>query len=232
MPDEQKSFILLSEDAGIYKGWEDYYKAESDAAWGHCPPPFLEPSISPVLKSGMSVADYGAGDGRNSLALAKAGVALTLVDISAAGLQRAAKRSREIGLQPLPTLVTASLEQLPLASGQFDFAICIDALPQIHRPRVALEEMARTLIAGGILVTNVFTPRDAAFGQGAALSARTYLFKNTLFSFWEEAEFRPLLQGIFDVLDCQAVRWDDPAHGDFRPYPHTHDALVFTLRKT
>jgi hypothetical protein len=82
-----------------------------------------------------------------------------------------------------------------------------------------------------VLSVNVFTPRDCAFGEGEQLTARSSLYKNTLFNFFEDDEFRPLLQGLFEVVECRPVRWDDPPHVPFRPYPHTHDALVYVLKK-
>ena len=231
MSHDLNSVTLLSNRESFYKGWDDYYAEEGDAAWGDRPPPFVQAALAGRLTEVQSVADFGAGDARNSLGLAREGHHVTLVDCSAAGLQRVARRARRLELRPLPTLVVASMEELPLASEQFDLALCIDALPQVQRPRAALEEMARTLVPGGVLIVNVFTPRDCAFGEGEQISARSFLYKNTLFNFFEDDEFRPLLQGLFEVVECRPVRWDDPPHVPFRPYPHTHDALVYVLKK-
>src|SRR5262245_41971121 len=231
MSQDLNSVTLVSNRESFYKGWDDYYAEEGDAAWGDSPPPFLQEALAGRLTEVQSVADFGAGDARNSLGLAREGHHVTLVDCSAAGLLRVARRARRLELRPLPTLVVANLEQLPLASDQFDLALCIDALPQVQRPRAALQEIARTLVPGGVLIVNVFTPRDCAFGEGEQISARSFLYKNTLFNFFEDDEFRPLLQGLFEVVQCRPVRWDDPPHVPFRPYPHTHDALVSVLKK-
>jgi ubiquinone/menaquinone biosynthesis C-methylase UbiE len=231
MSHDLNSVTLLSNRESFYKGWDDYYSEEGDAAWGDRPPPFLQPALAGRLTEVQSIADFGAGDARNSLELVREGHHLTLVDCSAAGLLRVAQRARRLELRPMPTLVVANLEQLPLASDQFDLALCIDALPQVQRPRAALQEMARTLVAGGVLIVNVFTPRDRAFGEGEQISARSFLYKNTLFNFFEDDELRPLLKGLFEVVEARPVRWDDPPHVPFRPYPHTHDALVYVLRK-
>jgi SAM-dependent methyltransferase len=231
MARDLNSVTLLSNRESFYKGWDDYYGEEGDAAWGDRPPPFLQAALAGRLTQAQSIADFGAGDGRNGLDLAREGHQVTLVDCSAAGLRRVARRARRLELRPLPALVVANLERLPLVSAQFDLALCIDALPQVQRPRAALKEMARTLVPGGVLIVNVFTPRDCAFGEGEQLSARSFLYKNTLFNFFEDDEFRPLLGGLFEVVECRPVRWDDPPHIPFRPYPHTHDALVYVLEK-
>jgi ubiquinone/menaquinone biosynthesis C-methylase UbiE len=226
-----KSFKVLNDRESFYDGWDDYYKEQGDAAWGDEPPPWLSEALNGRLKPGQSLADFGAGDARNSLGLLGESRSLTLVDISAPGIERASQRSRALGILPRPTLVVASLEKLPLGQGQFDLAICVDALPQCERPRLALQEMSRTLVPGGTLIVNVFTPSDCAFGEGEPLDARSFLYKNTLFKFFEDAEFRPFLQGLFEVVECRNVRWDDPPHVPFRPYPHTHDAIVYVLKK-
>lgn len=232
MSSPNKTVELVCGNEPLYLGWEDYYRSgDEKSAWGNDAPPFLAERLIQYLPPKAKVVDFGAGDARNSLPLGAAGHPLTLVDISAAGLERARRRAIELGLQTLPTLVTASLDQLPLASEQFEFALCIDALPQVYRPQQALKEMARTLVHGGRLLVNVFTPADCAYGEGERLNGRSFLFKNTLFSFFEDAEFKPLLSGLFTVCDCQQVSWQDPPHPPFRPYPHTHDALVYVLQK-
>ena len=231
MSQDRNSVTLLSNRESFYKGWDDYYAEEGDAAWGDSPPPFVQAALAGRLTEVQSVADFGAGDARNSLGLAREGHHVTLVDCSAAGLLRVARRARRLELRPLPTLVVANLEQLPLASDQFDLALCIDALPQVQRPRAALQEMARTFVAGGVLIVNVFTPRDCAFGEGEQISARSFLYKNTLFNFFEDDEFRPLLQGLFEVVEARPARRGDPPHAPSRPNPHTHDALVYVLKK-
>ena len=137
-----KSFTLLTDRESFYDGWDDYYKEQGDAAWGDNPPPFLAEHLGGLLKPGQSLVDFGAGDARNSLGLVGDGRSLTLVDISAPGLERASNRVRGMGLRPMPTLVVAGLEDLPLAQNQFDVALCIDALPQVQRPRSAWQEMA------------------------------------------------------------------------------------------
>jgi ubiquinone/menaquinone biosynthesis C-methylase UbiE len=215
-----------------YEGWEDYYlKGDDGAAWGDAPPPFLADFLARHLAAGVGVVDFGAGDARNSLPLGQNGHALTLVDISAAGLDRAHRRAAALGVHPAPMLICASLEELPLASNQVTFCLCIDALPQVYRPHQALKEIARTLVPGGLLIVNVFTPADCAYGEGERLTARTFLFRNTMFHFFEDAEFRPLLEGLFTVIESQHVTWQDPPHPGFRDYLHTHDAFAYVLQK-
>jgi ubiquinone/menaquinone biosynthesis C-methylase UbiE len=232
MSGENKGPEILFQRESLYQGWDEYYNTEdkADAAWGDQPPPFLGPAVAEYARPGRSFVDFGAGDGRNSLPLARIGGHLTLVDIAPGGLRRAGEQFEAEGLSPTPTLVVASLESLPLADGQFDLGVCIDALPQVHRPRLALEEMARVLKPGGLLLVNLFTPDDCAFGEGEMVGPRSYLYKNTLFNFYDERDVEPLIRGLFEVVRCERARWQDPPHVPFRPYPHTHNALVYALR--
>lgn len=216
----------------VYQGWDDYYREEgTDAAWGEESPTYVASALAPHLKGVLSIADFGSGDGRNSVALAKAGHRLTLVDISPTGLRRATQRFKALAPLSLATMVLGSLEDLPLGAEQFSLGLCIDALPQVRRPRLALEEMHRTLNIDGVLVLNVFTTADCAFGEGEQVGPRSFLYKNTLFNFFGDEDFRPLLKGLFDVVELRHVSWEDPPHIPFRPYPHTHDGLVYTLKK-
>lgn len=232
MTEETKNPDLLCADEALYKGWEDYYLVDNnEPAWGNNAPPFLDELLEKYLPERAKIGDFGAGDARNSLSLAKSGHDLTLIDISSAGLERARRKAISLGLRPLPTLVNASLEQLPLADDQFELALCIDALSQVYRPWQALKEMARTMMPGGPLIINVFTPADCAYGEGEQISGRSFLYKNTLFHFFEDNEFRPLLTNVFNVIECRHVRWQDPPHHPFRPCQHTHDALVYVLQK-
>lgn len=228
--EQNEQTVLFTEPE--YTGWDDCYRRTTeDKAWGEQITPYLPPLFEAHLGKALSVADFGSGDGRNSALLVEGGRRVTLVDVSPTGLELAAKRFTSRGIKALPTLVRANLEGLPLAASQFDAAICIDAFPQVRRPRQALEEMGRTLTDGGILILNVFTPKDCAFGEGEQVGPRSFLYKNTLFNFYEDQDFRPLVRNLFDVLACMPVRWEDPPHIPFRPYPHTHDGLAYVLIK-
>lgn len=212
-------------------GWEEYYsQSKGKSAWGEAPPPFLEKIIIPRLPAKVRVADFGSGDGRNSLPLVEAGQRVTCVDISSSALDKIAERFAQFG-PSAPGTVLGNLEQLPLGSRQFDAAICIDALPQVRNPRRALEEIHRVLIPGGLFGLNVFTPKDCAFGEGTQESSKAFIYKETLFRFFDHEDFLPLIDGLFEIVEHQQVSWVDPPHVPFRPHEHTHDALVYILKK-
>jgi ubiquinone/menaquinone biosynthesis C-methylase UbiE len=101
--------------------------------------------------------DLGAGDGRLSAMLDAR--ELTLADVSAVALERAAAR--------LPRATTAELEPdapLPLADNSFDLVLCAETIEHVRDVQLLLSEARRVLRAGGELA--VTTP---AHGRLSAL---------------------------------------------------------------
>lgn len=217
----------------LYTGWELSYKESKGNLWGEAPSPLLEDflnKISTNLPKSAKIVDFGCGDGRNWQAIAAAGFDVVGVDISRAGLNKLRQSAEESGL-PRPILVHSPLETLALADELFDAAICIDCLPQIRQPKKALEEMHRTLTMGAYFFVNLFTAQDCAFGEGDMVGAKSFLYKNTLFNFFDADDCRRLFKGIFTIAYEEEKKWTDPPHYPFRPYEHTHSAMVYLLRK-
>lgn len=216
----------------MYLGWEEAYnESDGNELWGQAPSPILEQTREKsTFKPGSLLGEFGAGDGRNALPLLADGMDLICVDISRTGLRKIAEKVEKQALRR-PVLINAPLEDLPLVDEQLDGAICIDVLPQIRHPRRALEEIHRTLRTGGKLVVNLFTPEDAAFGEGEVIGPRTFMFKNTLFAFYDREDCDRLFEGLFNVEDATLFTWEDGPHMPFRPYSHIHSAWVYTLTK-
>src|SRR5262245_32850193 len=69
MSQDLNPVTLLSDRESFSKGWDDSHAEEGDAAWGDRPPPFLQAAFTGPLTEAPSVADFGAGDGRNMTSL-------------------------------------------------------------------------------------------------------------------------------------------------------------------
>jgi len=78
---------------------------------------------------------------------------------------------------------------------------------------------------GGFLFLNLYTPGDGTFGKGERVGEKAFLYKDTLFCYYNEAEVKALFAG-WNLQDLRLHRWSDPAHGDFRPYAHEHESWV------
>ena len=212
-------------------GWEQGYQASEGQLWGSNPSPVLDRFLKSANPSkNILIADYGAGDGRHALPLLKQGLNVVCIDISRTGLKKISEAANKFGLNP-PFLMPASLEDLPAIDEYFNDGYCIDTLPQIAHPRRALEEIHRTLKHGAKFCVNFFTPDDAAYGEGELVGHNSFLYKNTIFNFFESKDCLKLLGGLFLIEAESLIKWQDPPHLPFRPYSHTHSALVYNLIK-
>lgn len=209
--------------AALQQGWEDAYAQQGDEGplWQEDPIPILDGVVKELrARDVRSVVDLGCGDGRNLAALIDAGFTCTGVDISPTGLEHACRAVRGRGF-----LLRADAAALPLVSGSADAVTCFDMFGQVEDPSAVIAEAGRVLADGGLFVVNAFTLDDSEYGQGKEIGPHTFAYRDTLFRFFDE----PALRGLFDgwqVLRVDRISWQDPPHGEFRPYPHTHDNWV------
>jgi 2-polyprenyl-3-methyl-5-hydroxy-6-metoxy-1,4-benzoquinol methylase len=97
--------------------------------------------------------DVAAGAGRVALWLARAGLEVTAVDVSAVGLARARSAASAAGLA-IATRVL-DLEREPLPAGPFDVVTCFHYLQRDLFPA-----LAQRLAPGGILACEIATVRN------------------------------------------------------------------------
>lgn len=215
-------------------GWEkSYMESDSKQLWGEVPSPFLEDFLARSdFLPGSLIGDFGCGDGRNTFALLSRGFSVVGVDISRAALNKCGGILHGCKFNSYVWIpLHASLQSLPLGNQFLDGGVCIDALPQISRPRRALQEIQRTLKPGALLLLDLFTRNDCAFGEGEMVGPGSFLYGGTLFQFFEKDECRRLLDGLFTVVEEEKRSWIDPPHIPFRPREHTHEAFVYILRR-
>lgn len=219
----------MSTTERFHDGWENKYRDQKEGpAWSSEPQPGVKEFLG-RLSPGSLVLDVGSGDGRNSAFAIEAGHHAVMLDVAPTALDLALRNMR--GAERPPLAVLSAMEEMPLAGGQFDAVICLDALPQVSNCHRALREMHRVLRPAGALYVNVFTPRDCAWGEGEQVGPRSWVYKNTLFSFFEAGELESMCGGLFAVTESRHCNWMDPPHVPFRPYPHQHDAIFATLTR-
>jgi len=217
--------------ANLDAGWlELYAKHENaEAVWSDEPPAFVS-SIVAALKPGQKVLELCCGDGRITKALIRSGASVTPSDISVHALEQLQATFKANGLAvPLPVIAPAT--NLPFPAESFDVVVSVDGICQIGELRSALEETSRVLKPGGLFIADVFTPDDAAWGQGEQVGASSWAYKGTLFNFFTRLQFESICSPFFTVNKVWETRWQDPPHGSFRPQCHTHVADVFILNK-
>lgn len=171
--------------------WEARY-ANPSRVMG-APSSFLR-SLLPTLAPGRAL-DVASGDGRNALALAKGGHAVTAIDISGAGLARLRTHARDQGLSI--DVVQADLEEYPLPSRYFHVAV-----KAFYLQRSLFTRVKECLAPGGLAVVETFLvdqreighPRNPAF----------LLERGELVQAFADFEILISEEGLFDLGDERA----------------------------
>jgi len=146
--------------------WDQRY-SEEEYAFGTEPNDFLR-SLLPQLPDGKALS-IGDGEGRNGVWLAEQGLAVTSVDASAVGLEKA----RDLAFRHGVSIATvhADLADFDIGRARWDIIVSIFChLPpplrkQVHRDAVA------GLRPGGMFVLEAYTPEQIAFGTGGPPTA-------------------------------------------------------------
>jgi 2-polyprenyl-3-methyl-5-hydroxy-6-metoxy-1,4-benzoquinol methylase len=103
--------------------------------------------------SGKRILDAGCGSGLASLALAREGADVTLLDISATAVANVARRAREQGVEA--KAIEGSIFELPFEPGSFDLVWNTGVLEHFtpEDKRKAIAEMLRVLGPNGVVLT-------------------------------------------------------------------------------
>lgn len=130
-------------------GWDERHRGQ--------PPGEAEPFLAAMLgriPRGLAL-DVAAGRGRNALALARAGMRVLAVDLSAEAMRILAAAARTARLAIWP--VVANLDSFHLKDESFDAIVNINFLDRALFPK-----FARALRPGGILIADTFLVDQAA----------------------------------------------------------------------
>ena len=134
--------------------WDERF-SQAEPVYGDAPNLFLQ-SEAFRLKPGMKVLVPADGYGRNGIWLAKQGLQVHTVDLSAVGVERARKTAQAAGVN-LRTEV-ADLAAWTWPAGEYDAVVSIFFhVPPEVRAKVH-PSMLRALKPGGIVILQAFTP--------------------------------------------------------------------------
>jgi len=205
----------------IDQGWDAAYLENPDAQlWNEEPMPIVADIVARGRDRGLRTClDVGCGDGRNMLALQHGGLDVSGLDISPTALGRADRLLRDQGNPAV--LLGGDIGALPVAAGTLDMVTALDVAGQVPDPTAMIAEAHRVLRPGGLLAVNLFSPQDGTYGEGEQIGRHVFVYKQTLFRFYEREDLDELFAGAWD-WETEIVTWDDPPHGSFRPYEHTH----------
>ncbi|HEY6329608.1 MAG TPA: class I SAM-dependent methyltransferase [Blastocatellia bacterium] len=110
--------------------------------------------LRPGLVAGRPVLEVGCGMGSHAALLARAGAALTAVDLTARAVETTRRRFELFGLSGL--IERADAENLPFPDEQFDLAWSWGVIHHSRSMEACLAEMTRVVKAGGRLLLMVY----------------------------------------------------------------------------
>lgn len=211
-----------------YSGWEEYYKSNKEKSiWKEEVEPFLIENFV-ILSSDNSkkkILDIACGDGRNTSFFCDQNNIICCIDISESALNKLGQK------YPETIRVCENFDNTKLAEEQFDIVMCFDGLAQMEQPLNSLNKMIKMSKKDGLIIFNFFTPNDCAYGEGERIDEFTFNYKNTLFKFYSFEQVKRMIPSSVSIIKEEVKLWNDPPHGEFRPYPHQHEASFFILKK-
>lgn len=215
-------------------GWLDAYAESNDKEflWKEEPIEFLPKYVSYFKDRGVRhVLDVGCGEGRNSLFLLRNAFQVTGIDLSPLATAKALHKVRQHDLVNY-VFLNIDIEEYPwvFPSGQFDALVCLDVFGQILKIDNLVDNFHRALKDGGYVLLNLYSPQDDAFGIGERVAEKTFLYKKTLWRFFDREDIVGIFNK-FEIISIAPMSWDDPPHPGYRDDPHSHDSFVVLLRK-
>jgi len=151
-----------------------------------------------------SVLELGAGQGRDTLYLARQGLQVTALDYAPGTVETIAAKAEAAGLKDLVTVARHDIRQpLPLPDASIDASyshmlFCM-ALTTSELERLA-GDLRRVLRPGGLVVYTVRTTADAHFGAGTPRGDGMYEHGGFIVHFFDQALIERLAEG-FELLD-------------------------------
>lgn len=176
--------------------WDERFSAEA-YAYGKTPNQFLEDNYQVIPKG--KVLSLAEGEGRNAVFLARQGYAVTAVDASQAGLQKAERLAEEHGVSI--ELLQADLTVFDMGENMWDGIISIF----FPLPSALRKELHKKVVAGlkpnGVFMVEAYTPEQLKHGTGGGSSADALQTKESLRVELEGLKFKHLTEIERDVVE-------------------------------
>ncbi len=164
--------------------WESYWRGhanleETYSTGGRLAREILRDGVV----AGRRVLEVGAGSGRDTLALARAGAEAVVLDYAPTSLELVERQAREQGV--VVHLVRADALAMPFRAGAFDVVFHQGLLEHFRDPRPLLAENARVAARGGRVIVDV----PQTFHPYTAMK-QVLIALNAWFAGWE-TQFTP-----------------------------------------
>jgi len=157
--------------------WDERYN-ENGYVYGKAPNRFLEENFSAIPRG--KVLSLAEGEGRNAVFLATKGYAVTAVDGSSVGLEKAERLAGEHSVAI--ELIHADLSTFEIAENAWDGIVSIFCpLPSAIRSKV-YGSAAKGLKCGGVFLLEAYTPEQIKYGTGGGSSVDSMTSRESLLS--------------------------------------------------
>ena len=134
--------------------WESYWRSHANLEQTYSTGGRLAREIQHEGEvAGRRLLEVGAGSGRDTLALARAGAKAVVLDYAPMSLELVARQAREQGL--IVALVRADALAMPFREGAFDVVFHQGLLEHFRDPQPLLKECARVTARGGRMIVDV-----------------------------------------------------------------------------
>ena len=174
--------------------WDERYKEEG-FAYGTDPNDFLKSEYSRIPKGGR-VLCLAEGEGRNAVFLAKEGYAVTAVDQSSVGLQKAKSFAIKNGVE-ISTIV-ANLANYELGNEVWDGIVSIAAhVPPFLRKNIH-SNVVKALKKNGVLILEAYTEHQLMM-DGIGGPPQKELFMSL-------EELKVELDGLDFIIGAEVIR--------------------------
>jgi hypothetical protein len=174
--------------------WDNRYSGNT-YAYGTEPNGFLVPMIDNLPLG--NVLCLGEGESRNAVWLARQGRAVSAVDLSSVGLEKAQRLAGAQGVEI--TTIPVNLSEFDIGTDRWDTTISIFChLPPDLR-RIVHQHCSEGLRPGGVMLHEAFTPRPLGLGTGGPGSVEMMMDAETLRTELSPLEFLHLWEGERDI---------------------------------
>ncbi|MGY1489352.1 class I SAM-dependent methyltransferase [Methylobacillus pratensis] len=146
--------------------WDERYGTEA-YAYGKAANTFLAEHFRAIPQG--RVLSIAEGEGRNAVFLARQGYAVTAVDSSAVGLEKAGKLARENGVEI--ECIHADLASFDFGEQQWDGIVSIFCPMPSALKAVVFPKIVKGLKPGGVFLLEAYTPGQLEYDTGGGKDA-------------------------------------------------------------
>lgn len=176
--------------------WDERF-ARTEPVYGDAPNNYLRAQAELRLKAPMKVLVPADGYGRNGLWLARQGMDVTTVDVSAVGVERSRKTAEATGI-PIK-IVLSDLNSWDWPEAEFDAAASIYLhLPPEQRRKIHARVLG-ALKPGGVVILEAFAPGQLAFSSGGPKDVDLLYSAEILRRDFAEAEVLELAESVVEL---------------------------------